>query len=146
MTDFSDFIFSLRLMDIPLEGGKFTWSNNRETPTMSQIDRFLYSGEWEDRYPTVVQKRLPKVLSDHFPIILESGKFMRGKWPFRFETMWLQVEGFGELVRGWWESYQFDRSPSFILKAGLKLKALKMDLKKNGMKRCLGMWGTNEIN
>ena len=58
--------------------------------------------------------------------------------------MWLQVEGFGELVRGWWESYQFDGSPSFIL--AKKLKALKMDLKKNGMKMCLGMWGTNEIN
>ena len=79
MTDFLDFIFSLGLMDIPLEGRKFTWSNNRETSTMSQIDRFLYSGEWEDRYPTVMQKRLPKVLSDHFPIILESSKFMRGK-------------------------------------------------------------------
>jgi hypothetical protein len=42
--------------------------------------------------------------------------------------MWLQAEGFGELVRGWWESYQFDGSPSFIL--AKKLKALKMDLKK----------------
>jgi hypothetical protein len=42
--------------------------------------------------------------------------------------MWLQAEGFGELVRGWWESYQFDRSPSFIL--AKKLKALKLDLKK----------------
>lgn len=56
MIDFSDFIFSLGLMDIPLEGEKFTWSNNRETPAMSRIDRFLYSGEWEDRYPTVVQR------------------------------------------------------------------------------------------
>jgi hypothetical protein len=128
MTDFSEFIFSLGLMDIPLEGGKFTWSNNRETPAMSRIDRFLYLGEWEDRYPTVVQKRLPKVLSDHFPIMLESGKFMRGKRPFRFEIMWLQAEGFGEMVRGWWDSYQFDGSPSFIL--AKKLKALKMDLKK----------------
>ena len=45
MTDFSEFIFSLGLMDILLEGGKFTWSNNRETPAMSRIDRFLYSGE-----------------------------------------------------------------------------------------------------
>ena len=92
----------------------------------------------------MVQKRLPKVLSDHFPIMLESGKFMRGKRPFHFEIMWLQAEGFGEMVRGWWDSYQFDGSPNFIL--AKKLKALKMDLKKNGMKMCLGMWGTNEIN
>jgi hypothetical protein len=35
---------------------------------------------------------------------------------------------FGEIVRGWWEAYQFDRTPSFIL--AKKLKALKLDLKK----------------
>ena len=98
MNDFSEFIFSLGLMDIPLEGGKFTWSNNWEIPAMSCIDRFIFSGEWEDRYPTVVQKRLPKLLLDHFPILLESGKFMRGKRPFRFENMWLKAEGFGRMV------------------------------------------------
>ena len=54
-------LFSLGLMDIPLERGKFTWSNNRESPAMSRIDRFLYSDDWEDCYPTVVQKRLPKL-------------------------------------------------------------------------------------
>jgi hypothetical protein len=121
-------LYSLGLMDIPLEGGKFTWSNNRESPAMSRIDRFLYSDDWEDHYPTVVQKRLPKLLSDYFPIMLESGKFLRGKRPFRFENMWLKAEGFGEMVRGWWESYQFDGTPSFILVK--KLKALKIDLKK----------------
>ena len=45
--EFSEFIFCLGLMDIPLEGSKFTWSNNRESPAMSRIDRFLYSGDWE---------------------------------------------------------------------------------------------------
>ena len=128
MNEFSEFIFSLGLMDIPLEGGKFTWSNNCESPAMSRINWFLYSGDWEDWYPTVVQKRPPKLLSDHFPILLESGKFLRGKRPFRFENMWLQAEGFGEMVRGWWESYQVDGTPSFIL--AKKLKALKLDLKK----------------
>ena len=98
MNDFSEFIFSLGLMDIPLEGGKFTWSNNWEIPAMSCIDQFIFSGEWEDRYPTFVQKRLPKLLLDHFPILLESGKFMRGKRPFRFENMWLKAEGFGRMV------------------------------------------------
>ena len=128
MNDFSEFIFSLGLMDIPLEGGKFTWSNNRTTPAMSRTDRFLFSSDWEDRYPTVIQKRLPKLSSDHFPILLECGKFLRGKRPFRFKNMWLKAEGFDEMVRGWWEAYQFDGTPSFILTR--KLKALKLDLKK----------------
>jgi len=30
MSELSDFIFDQILMDIPLVGGKFTWSNNHE--------------------------------------------------------------------------------------------------------------------
>jgi hypothetical protein len=52
----------------------------------------------------------------------------RGKRPFKFENMWLKKEGFGALVKQWWDSYQFQGSPSFIF--ACKIKALKMDLKK----------------
>jgi hypothetical protein len=128
MNDFSEFIFSMGLRDIQLEGGRYTWSNNRENAAMSRIDRFLYSNDWEDRFPTVVQRRIPRLLSDHFPIMLESSQFHRGNRPFRFENMWLKAEGFGELVQGWWDSYQIEGTPSFIL--AKKLKALKSDLKK----------------
>jgi hypothetical protein len=89
MNEFSEFIFSFGLMDIPMEGGRFPWSNNRENAAMSRIDRFLYSGDWEDRFPKVTQRRLTHVLSYYFPIILESGKFLRSNRPFRFENMWL---------------------------------------------------------
>ena len=60
--------------------------------------------------------------------MLESGQFHRGNRPFRFENMWLKAEGFGELVQGWWDSYQIEGTPSFIL--AKKLKALKSNLKK----------------
>lgn len=41
--NFSDFISINRLMDIPLEGGNYTWSNSL---TRSRIDRFLFSPKW----------------------------------------------------------------------------------------------------
>jgi hypothetical protein len=75
----------------------------------------------------VNQRRLPRLLSDHFPILLDCGSINGGKSPFRFENMWLKVEGFVERVRGWWGSYSFPGSPSHILAS--KLKALKLDLK-----------------
>ena len=62
---------SFGLLDIPLEGGSFTWSNNRTNVSMSRIDRFLYSSDWEDHFPAIHQKRLPRLLSDHYPIMLE---------------------------------------------------------------------------
>mgnify|MGYP000950036620 CR=1 FL=1 len=42
--------------------------------------------------------------------------------------MWLTADGFVEMVSGWWSSYQFSGTPSYILAS--KLKALKQDLKK----------------
>ena len=128
MHDFSDFISSCSLRDIPLEGGLFTWSNNRVNVAVSHIDRFLYSDNWEDLFPTIIQKRLPRLLSDHFPIILECGDFSRGKCPFRCENMWLKVDGFKERVQRWWDAYIFQCTPSYIV--ACKLKALKTDLKK----------------
>jgi hypothetical protein len=95
---------------------------------MSHIDRFLYSDNWEDLFPTIIQKRLPRLLSDHFPIILECGDFSRGKCPFHFENMWLKVDGFKERVQRWWDAYIFQGTPSYIV--ACKLKALKTDLKK----------------
>ncbi|KAG6666274.1 hypothetical protein CIPAW_01G019700 [Carya illinoinensis] len=40
MTDFSFLIFELDLVDIPLDGGDFTWSNGR---AWSRLDRFIVS-------------------------------------------------------------------------------------------------------
>jgi hypothetical protein len=52
----------------------------------------------------------------------------RGRRPFKFENMWLKVEGFVDLVKQWWESYVFQGTPSFVF--ACKLKALKLDLKR----------------
>jgi hypothetical protein len=79
-------------------------------------------------FPTIWQRRLPRLLSDHFPLILECGDLSRGRRPFRFENMWLKAERFKERVQSWWESYIFHGTPSYIL--ACKLKALKIDLKK----------------
>jgi hypothetical protein len=76
----------------------------------------------------VSQRRLPRLCSDHFPILLDCGDFHRGSRPFKFENMWLKFEGFVDRVKQWWDSYLFQGSPSFILAS--KLKALKVDLKR----------------
>jgi exonuclease III len=90
MHEFSDFISECGLMDIPMEGRLFTWSNNRETSASSRIDRFLFSPDWADHFGLVTQQRLPRLLSDHYPILLDCGRIIGGKSPFRFENMWLR--------------------------------------------------------
>ena len=58
------------------------------------MDRFLFSTYWEDNFQIVSQRRMSRLLSDHFPIVLEGGSFQRGRRPFRFENIWLTNEGF----------------------------------------------------
>jgi hypothetical protein len=41
------FTFEHGLMDIPLVGGQFMWSNNHENESWSRIYRFYLSPYWE---------------------------------------------------------------------------------------------------
>ena len=83
--------------------------------------------DWEGYFNGVVQSALSRPVSDHFPSLLDGGGVRRGPVPFRFENMWLQEEGFKELLGGWWQGLRFSGSFSFILAE--KLKALKVILK-----------------
>jgi hypothetical protein len=113
-------------VDLPLEGGAYTWGNGSDPPFMSRIDHFLASPDWEEHFPDVLQKLLPHI-SDHHPILLEAGGMSRGKSSFKFENRWLKHEGFVDQVLEWWNGYDFSGTPSFVL--ACKLKALKWDLK-----------------
>ncbi|KAK9286378.1 hypothetical protein L1049_014773 [Liquidambar formosana] len=124
---FSDFVESNELIDPPLIGGWFTWLNNREVPSISRLDRFLFSPSWEEHFPRVTQVALPRPLSDHIPLLLDSEGMRMARGPFRFENMWLEEEGFVELVSISWGSYSFSGSSSYVFSK--KLKALKDSLK-----------------
>jgi hypothetical protein len=108
-------------MDIPLVGGSFTWSNNQDLPSMSRIDRFLVSLDWEEHFPDLLQCRLPRPLSNHFPILLDSKGLSSGSHSFKFENMWPKAEGFADMVKLWWDSYQFHGTTFFILANKLKM-------------------------
>ena len=73
--EFSDLISLHELMDIPLEGDLYTWPNS---PSASRNNRFLFSLILADYFTHFSQKQLPRVLSNHFQILLEVGSQHRG--------------------------------------------------------------------
>ena len=99
MRRFAQIIDDLGLVDLPLQGGSFTWSGGLNNQSWARLDRFLATPSWFDQYSRVSQRRLPRPTSDHFPVILKGGGLRRGPSPFRFENMWLKVEGFKDLIQ-----------------------------------------------
>ena len=75
----------------------------------------------------VAQCKLHRPTSDHFPILLMGGGLRRGPTSFRFENMWLKVDDFKGLLRGWWQGIEVRGRASFRLAS--KLKELKQKIK-----------------
>lgn len=103
---------------------KFTWSNNQEDPLLEKLDRILVNREWEDIFPNVLVKKLPRDVSDHNPLILscEPGKNIR-HLQFKFEQHWLTNPDFFQAVKKIWEKPC--RAKTSIDKNQQKLKLLK---------------------
>ena len=47
MRHFAEILNKLDLKDLPLQGGLFTWRGGRNGRTMSRLDRFLITSDWE---------------------------------------------------------------------------------------------------
>ena len=65
----------------------------------SRIDRFPHCAQWGESFIHIKQNILPKVTSDHNPIILTYGGWEWKESCFKFEYWWLEVEGFKDKAK-----------------------------------------------
>ena len=73
MRKFAEIVNDLGLVDLPLQGGEFTWNGGQNNQTWARLDRFLVTPSWIDQFSGINQCRLPHPVSDHFPIMLVGG-------------------------------------------------------------------------
>lgn len=86
------------LIELPLTGRKYTWSNQRDDPTLVKLDRVFCNNQWEALFPDCVLQSGASSVSDHCPLILGLSVRLNGKKRFHFESFWTQLDGFQEVV------------------------------------------------
>ena len=102
MGRFRSALDQLELLEFPLLGRKFTWSNERENVTLTKIDRVLVTEAWELKFPNYQLTPASTSISDHCPLVLKPMDLQHFKG-FRFESFWLAKPDFLEVVTKAWE-------------------------------------------
>ena len=120
MRDFSEWIDDLQLLDIPLQGMRFTWRRNA---SKSKLDRVLCDHNWLTKFPNMSLKGLCRSFSDHNPLILSMMVSQNwGPKPFRCQDAWFLHPNFKNFIVQEWRN-----CPQVSLLS--KLKILKAPLR-----------------
>ncbi|RVX13086.1 hypothetical protein CK203_018042 [Vitis vinifera] len=82
MRRFAEVIEDLELKDLPMVGGPFTWTGGADNQSFSRLDRF-----WLMRNGIAILEMrgsffFPRPVSDHFPILMDSGGSFSGSASF----------------------------------------------------------------
>jgi hypothetical protein len=110
---FNAIIETLNLRELEMIGRKYTWANYAGVPTFEKLDRILVTTEWEQKFPLAFVQALTREISDHTPLLLDTGTpSHRGNARnFKFELAWLTRDGFFYQVKGVWKAENRGRSP-----------------------------------
>lgn len=125
---FNDLIGHLGLLELPLKGRSYTWSNMQQDPLLEQLDWFFTSSSWISSYPNSVVTVMAKPTSDHVPCLISIDTVIPKAQLFCFENFWVDQPGFVECVKNAWG--QQTRATSSAAVLAEKLKTLRHELKK----------------
>src|SRR3954471_1261013 len=96
---FNEIIGHLGLLELPLKGRRFTWSNMQDNPLLEQLDWFFTSSNWITCYPSSQVLPLAKTASDHVPCLVVINTSIPTANIFRFENYWVEMTGFMDYVK-----------------------------------------------
>ncbi|CAL1354023.1 unnamed protein product [Linum trigynum] len=99
--DFQNCLMDTGLTDIGFVGPAFTRFRNG---MQERLDRCLANHAWVTRFPNATNCHLPRVKSDHRPLLLKLNPMFQpaGTKPFKFLAAWLMHEGFKEMAAEAW--------------------------------------------
>lgn len=124
---FNEAISRLGLVELPLKGRRFTWTNKQRCPLLERLDWFFTSASWTISYPTTVAYSLVNETSDHVPCVISISTSIPKHSLFRFENYWLQHLDFFTVVEQAWNIQPSSSDAAKVLTS--KFKSLRVALK-----------------
>ena len=108
---FAMWVQECQLIDLGSKGPRYTWRGgvrNGYGRVYERLDKCFGNAQWRQLYQDANVMVLPRVKSDHHPILVEleeqRGRVQGVERPFRFEAAWLQHNEFAEFLRKGWEA------------------------------------------
>jgi hypothetical protein len=101
---FNEVISHLGLVELPIKGRSYTWSNMQQDPLLVQLDWFFTSTSWTLQFPNTIVNPLAKPVSDHIPCVIDIGTKIPKASIFRFENFWVRQPGFMDIVKNIWDT------------------------------------------
>jgi len=95
---FNEVISELNLIEIPLHGKKFTWSNKQSPPLLERLDWFFISPSWPSLFPNTLTSSLVIETFYHSPCMINISTSIPKGGIFRFENYWLGHRDFQKVV------------------------------------------------
>lgn len=100
-----NWVDSYGLVDLGYQGPNYTWLNCR---VKERLDKGFCNVSWRLAFPDAFIQHLPRVKSDHFPLLLNlfSSVVSHGiNKPFLFQSVWMNHDKFSDFVLDQWKSY-----------------------------------------
>lgn len=100
IANFASFLVQGSFHELPVSGGLFTWMGMRSAGRVwKKLDRLLFNDSWLITFPGSSISLLSRLTSDHSPLLLQVDfNQYAGPRPFRFQHMWLQRQGFLDVM------------------------------------------------
>ncbi|XP_028113024.1 uncharacterized protein LOC114311158 [Camellia sinensis] len=126
MNEFNEFIDKCEVSELPLLGRRITWCNSFVGEKWSKIDRVLVDPKWLEVFKLKLWG-LPRLVSDHCPLLMMEDERDWGPKPFRVLNAWFLHKNLRRFWESKWEEATVVGWVGFIL--AQKLKFLKNGLK-----------------
>ncbi|KAL7160678.1 hypothetical protein ABFS83_01G113200 [Erythranthe nasuta] len=126
MQDFNDFSVDARLTYACFVSNIFTWSNNQrgQNRIWQRLGRILLNAEAFTAISATVD-HLPRLESDHCPLLLNFGQLQTKPSCFYFQNMWMEHHNYQDFVASFWQQIIPGGRANFESKLANLRKALR---------------------